>query len=151
MLLRLIVCARFASSRRMSVVVNAGDMDLNPDTGEYRFMATVPEVEVNALRETLGVRPLPFPLAGSLRGTLFCTGPLEEPSFSGAVTTDPHHALTHRLHADCPACLMAPPWHTVVLLLRTYAKGLKLAEECTCILLPSDPKQSTHVQAWRRP
>ena len=62
----------------------AGDMDLNPDAGEYRFQATVPEVEVNALRETLGVRPLPFPLAGALRGTLFCTGPLEEPSFAGA-------------------------------------------------------------------
>jgi len=59
-------------------------MDLNPDAGEYRFQATVPEVEVNALRETLGVRPMPFPLAGALRGTLFCTGPLEEPSFSGA-------------------------------------------------------------------
>ena len=61
-------------------------MDLNPDAGEYRFQATVPEVEVNALRETLGVRPLPFPLAGALRGTLFCTGPLEEPSFSGDAT-----------------------------------------------------------------
>ncbi len=64
----------------------AGDMDLNPDAGEYRFQATVPEVEVNALRETLGVRPMPFPLAGALRGTLFCTGPLEEPSFSGAAS-----------------------------------------------------------------
>ena len=77
--------ARIASSKRPPVLVYAGDMDLNPDSGEYRFQATVPEVEVNALRETLGVRPLPFPLAGALRGTLFCTGPLEEPSFSGAV------------------------------------------------------------------
>lgn len=62
----------------------AGDMDLDPETGQYRFSATVPGVEVNALRETLGVRPLPFPVSGAIRGTLHCTGPLEEPAFSGA-------------------------------------------------------------------
>ena len=58
-------------------------MDLDPEPGQYRFSATVPGVEVNALRETLGVRPLPFPLSGAIRGTLHCTGPLEEPAFSG--------------------------------------------------------------------
>lgn len=64
--------------------VHAGDMDLDPDTGQYHFSAEVPLVEANALRATLGVRPLPQPLAGALRGTLHITGPLEEPLFSGA-------------------------------------------------------------------
>ncbi len=33
-----------------------GDMDLNPATGAYRLSATVPGVDANALRATLGVR-----------------------------------------------------------------------------------------------
>lgn len=66
-----------------SLCGSAGDMDLDPETGQYRFSAEVPLVEANALRATLGVRPLPQPLAGALRGTLHVTGPLEEPLFSG--------------------------------------------------------------------
>jgi hypothetical protein len=62
----------------------SGDLDLNPRTGSYRLQAAVPGVEVNALRATLGVRPIPFPVAGALRGVLHCTGPLEKPIFSGA-------------------------------------------------------------------
>ena len=58
-------------------------MDLDPATGQYRLSAVVPGVEANALRATLGVRPLPQPLAGALRGSLHVTGPLEEPLFSG--------------------------------------------------------------------
>ncbi len=60
-------------------------MDLNPDTGHYRLSATVPHVEVNALRATLGVRPMPFPVAGAVRGVVHCTGPLEKPVFAGGV------------------------------------------------------------------
>ena len=88
-------------------------MDLDPDTGEYRFSATVPGVEVNALRETLGVRPLPFPLSGAIRGTLHCTGPLEEPAFSGVTT---HMSLWVGAFKECywllllaVTCLI--PWH----------------------------------------
>jgi hypothetical protein len=44
-------------------------------------------VEVNALRETLGTRPTPRALAGALKGTLHCTGPLDHPVFSGMATT----------------------------------------------------------------
>ena len=58
-------------------------MDLDPDTGQYRISASVPGVEMNDLRKTLGVRPTPFPLGGALRGVLHCTGPLEQPVFSG--------------------------------------------------------------------
>jgi hypothetical protein len=61
-----------------------GDLDLDPATGSYRLSATVPGVEVNALRATLGVRPTPFPVAGAVAGTLHITGPLEKPVFSGA-------------------------------------------------------------------
>ena len=60
-----------------------GDLDLNPLSGEYRISASVPGVEVNALRATLGVRPTPFSVAGAVEGTMHVTGPLEKPIFSG--------------------------------------------------------------------
>lgn len=60
-----------------------GDLDLNPLRGEYRVSASVPEVEVNALRASLGVRPTPFSVVGSVSGTMHVTGPLEKPVFSG--------------------------------------------------------------------
>ena len=62
----------------------AGDLDLNPDTGQYRLSANVPHVEANELRRTLGIRPPPLPVGGALRGVMHCTGPLEQPVFSGA-------------------------------------------------------------------
>jgi hypothetical protein len=58
-------------------------MDVNPDTGSYRISATIPRVEMNELRKTLAIRPPPFPLGGVVRGVLHCTGPLEQPVFSG--------------------------------------------------------------------
>ena len=62
----------------------AGDLDLDAEAGgQYRLSATVPGVEVNQLRATLGVRPTPFPVAGAVAGTLHVTGPLEKPVFSG--------------------------------------------------------------------
>ena len=70
----------------------AGDMDLNPETGQYRLSASVPDVEANDLRKTLAIRPLPFPVGGAVRGVLHCTGPLETPVFSGY----------HILLAICP-------------------------------------------------
>lgn len=60
-------------------------MSLDPSTGRYRLSATVPCVEVNQLRATLGVRPLPLPVAGAVGGMLHVTGPLEKPVFSGGV------------------------------------------------------------------
>lgn len=62
----------------------AGDMDMDPVTGQYRFTCSVPCVEVNELRKTLGIRPPPLPVGGALHGVLHCTGPLEQPVFSGA-------------------------------------------------------------------
>jgi hypothetical protein len=61
-------------------------MDLNPLGGQYRLQAAVGSVEVNALRATLAVRPIPFPIAGALRGVLHVTGPLEKPIFSGSAS-----------------------------------------------------------------
>jgi len=67
-----------------------GDLDLNPLGGEYRLSAQVSPVEVHKLRETLGVRPIPRPVAGSVKGFLYCSGPLEKPVFTGrAETTTP--------------------------------------------------------------
>ena len=60
-----------------------GDLDLNPLHGEYRVSASVQGVEANALRATLGVRPTPFSVSGSVSGTMHVTGPLEKPVFSG--------------------------------------------------------------------
>lgn len=54
--------------------------------GQYRLQASVGPVEVNSLRATLGVRPIPFPIAGALRGVLHVTGPLEKPIFSGSAS-----------------------------------------------------------------
>ena len=56
------------------------------DGGRYRLAADVSGpggVEVNALRETLGLRPLPVPVAGAVAGSLRVSGRLEEPVFSG--------------------------------------------------------------------
>jgi hypothetical protein len=48
-----------------------------------------PSVEVNALRATLGARPLPYPLAGSVRGNLQCYGRLDAPVFAGRMDAVP--------------------------------------------------------------
>lgn len=67
-----------------------GDLDLNSAGGEYRLSAQVSPVDAHKLRETLGVRPVPRPMAGSLKGFLYCSGPLEAPVFTGrAQTTKP--------------------------------------------------------------
>lgn len=82
-----------------------GDLDLNPlpvkslllgpdakvhaPRGEYRLSGQIAPIEAHALRETLGVRPPPRPLAGALKGFLYVSGPLEAPVFTGqAETTD---------------------------------------------------------------
>ena len=56
---------------------------MTPETGQYRLSATAPGVELNELRKTLGIKPLPYPIAGAARGVMHCTGLLEEPIFSG--------------------------------------------------------------------
>ncbi|KAL6785562.1 hypothetical protein ACKKBF_B00775 [Auxenochlorella protothecoides x Auxenochlorella symbiontica] len=66
-----------------------GDLDLAPRGGQLRLTARVAPTEVNALRASLGVRPLPFPLAGAAGGLVHVTGPLEKPVFSGTVQLVP--------------------------------------------------------------
>ena len=77
----------------MNLHAIAGDLDLNPDTGQYRISANVAHVEANDLRRTLGVRPPPLPVGGALRGVMHCTGPLEQPIFSGAPWPKPSGLL----------------------------------------------------------
>lgn len=55
--------------------------------GEYRISAQIPGVDVHALRETLGVRPPPRPIAGAVRGFLYVGGPLDFPIFTGSAET----------------------------------------------------------------
>ena len=71
-------------------LVLAGDVGINPDTGQYRLSGQVEGVEVNELRKTLGVRPTPYSVGGAVRGVLHVTGPLEQPVFSGET-----HDLLH--------------------------------------------------------
>ncbi|KAI5082263.1 hypothetical protein GOP47_0002006 [Adiantum capillus-veneris] len=62
----------------------SGDMDLNPDGGEYRLVCQVPNVEINALMKTLKARPPLFSLAGAIKAAVYCRGPLEVPVFAGS-------------------------------------------------------------------
>jgi len=64
-----------------------GDIGLNPDCGQYSIQAKVDAVDVNALRATFGGRPMPYPVAGALGGSMQCYGPLEHPVFTGSVET----------------------------------------------------------------
>lgn len=57
--------------------------------GHYRLSASIPSVDMNTLRATLGARPLPLSVAGAVRGVLHCTGPLEFPVFSGTAIAVP--------------------------------------------------------------
>ena len=57
--------------------------------GEYRISAQIAGVDVHDLRETLGVRPPPRPVAGAIRGFLYVGGPLEYPIFTGSAETIP--------------------------------------------------------------
>lgn len=85
-----------------------GDLDLNPLHGEYRISASVPEVEINALRATLGIRPTPFSVAGSVHGTMHVTGPLEKPVFSG------HAHVARPAEAILSHCEQSPALDTLL-------------------------------------
>lgn len=62
----------------------SGDFGINPDEGEFHVMCQVPCVEVNALMKTFKMRPLLFPVAGSVTAVFNCQGPLDAPVFVGS-------------------------------------------------------------------
>lgn len=74
----------------------SGDLGINPDDGEFHLMCQVPCVEVNALMKTLKMKPLLFPLAGSLTAVFNCQGPLDAPIFvgSGVVSRKSAHSVS---------------------------------------------------------
>lgn len=75
-----------------------GDMSLDPN-GDIRIVAHCDGVEVNALRETLAAKPLPYSAAGTISGTLHVTGESERPVYTGtAVATYPKEERS----ADAP-------------------------------------------------
>lgn len=62
----------------------SGDFGINPDSGEFHLMCQVLPVEVNTLMKTLKMRPLMFPLAGSVTAVFNCQGPLDAPILVGS-------------------------------------------------------------------
>lgn len=68
-------------------VAATGTVGMNPETGEYDISADVSPTDVNAVRATLGARPLPYPAAGAVKGQFTCYGALENPIFSGKLKT----------------------------------------------------------------
>ncbi|XP_061359585.1 protein TIC236, chloroplastic-like isoform X2 [Gastrolobium bilobum] len=73
-----------ANGRFGSVPLEAsGDFGIHPEEGEFHLMCQVPGVEVNALMRTFKMRPLLFPLAGSVTALFNCQGPLDTPVFVG--------------------------------------------------------------------
>ncbi|WCJ31158.1 embryo defective 2410 [Euphorbia peplus] len=62
----------------------SGDFGIHPEEGEFHLMCQVPSVEVNALMRTFKMRPLLFPLAGSVTAVFNCQGPLDAPIFVGS-------------------------------------------------------------------
>ncbi|KAG9459336.1 hypothetical protein H6P81_003844 [Aristolochia fimbriata] len=61
----------------------AGRFGLNPENGTFHLNGQAPCVEVNALMKTLRMKPLIFPVAGSMSASFSCMGPLEAPIFIG--------------------------------------------------------------------
>ncbi|KAL3692761.1 hypothetical protein R1sor_006412 [Riccia sorocarpa] len=69
----------------------SGDMDLNPDDGEFRLSCQVSGVEANAVMKTLKAQPPPYPLAGALKAVVHCRGPLDAPIFEGTAEVTGKH------------------------------------------------------------
>uniref|UniRef100_A0A2P2KTP8 Uncharacterized protein MANES_13G069700 n=1 Tax=Rhizophora mucronata TaxID=61149 RepID=A0A2P2KTP8_RHIMU len=62
----------------------SGDFGIHPEEGEFHLMCQVPCVEINALMKTFKMRPLLFPLAGSVTAVFNCQGSLDAPIFVGS-------------------------------------------------------------------
>lgn len=62
----------------------SGDFGIHPEEGEFHLMCQVPCVEVNTLMKTFKMKPLFFPLAGSITAVFNCQGPLDAPIFVGS-------------------------------------------------------------------
>ncbi|CAL8996726.1 unnamed protein product [Prunus brigantina] len=62
----------------------SGDFGIHPEEGEFHLMCQVSCVEVNALMRTFKMKPLLFPLAGSVTAVFNCQGPLDAPIFVGS-------------------------------------------------------------------
>lgn len=90
-----------ANGRFGSVPLEAsGDFGIHPEEGEFHLMCQVPAVEVNALMRTFKMKPLLFPLAGSVTALFNCQGPLDSPVFVG---TGMVSRTFSNSHIDTPA------------------------------------------------
>ncbi|XP_042046608.1 protein TIC236, chloroplastic-like isoform X1 [Salvia splendens] len=77
----------------------SGDFGIDPEQGEYHVMCQVPSVEVNALMKTFKMKPLLFPLAGSVTSVFNCQGLLDAPVFVGSALVS--RKIIH-ISADTP-------------------------------------------------
>ncbi|KAF7817205.1 uncharacterized protein G2W53_031174 [Senna tora] len=77
----------------------SGDFGIHPEEGEFHLMCQVPGVEVNALMRTFRMRPLLFPIAGSVTALFNCQGPLDAPVFVGSGMVS---RTFSQLHIDTP-------------------------------------------------
>ncbi|KAI9097788.1 hypothetical protein K1719_025559 [Acacia pycnantha] len=77
----------------------SGDFGIHPEEGEFHLMCQVPSVEVNSLMRTFKMRPLLFPIAGSVTAVFNCQGPLDAPVFVGSAMVS---RTFSQLHVDTP-------------------------------------------------
>ncbi|KAI4316260.1 hypothetical protein L6164_024257 [Bauhinia variegata] len=82
----------------------SGDFGIHPEEGEFHLMCQVPCVEVNALMRTFKMKPLLFPLSGSVTAVFNCQGPLDTPVFVGSGMVS--RTFSH-LYIDPPASAAA--------------------------------------------
>ncbi|KAM6592238.1 hypothetical protein CsatA_014843 [Cannabis sativa] len=80
----------------------SGDFGIHPDEGEFHVMCQVPCVEVNALMNTFKMKPLLFPLAGSVTAVFNCQGPLDAPVFVGSGMVS--RKMSHLASEFPPSC-----------------------------------------------
>ncbi|XP_068647537.1 protein TIC236, chloroplastic [Aristolochia californica] len=86
----------------------SGDFGLNPEDGEFHLMCQVPCVEVNALMKTFRMKPLFFPVAGSVTAVFNCQGPLDAPIFVGS------GAISRRMAPSVPESAPSSATETLV-------------------------------------
>ena len=99
-------------------------------------------VEVNALRATLGAKPLPYPAAGVVRGSMQCYGALDEPIFNGRIeaVSAPDGMIERGPAGDAQQTLLRSRRQGPAPALVTYDKVA-----AKCVLAPTKARAICHL------